>query len=180
MADIEVEEGAGDLRMEMIAALGPVAESLLRSARNDAARTRAEVAASADAALAHARTEAAKILAETRAAGRSEAAASAGPDLARARRTARSIVLTARRTAHEELRRHTRAAVAALCEEPETAERLRRLARDRAGPGARIATVPGGGVIAVAEGRRVDCSASSLADHAVDLLGVEVERLWES
>lgn len=65
-------------------------------------------------------------------------------------------------------------------ENPVAADRLRTLARDRAGADARIATAPGGGVIAVAPGRRVDCSVSALADHAVDLLGAEVERLWES
>lgn len=178
MTGITTREGG--LRAEMTAALGPVAGSLLRSARSDAARIRAEADDAADEARARARAQATRILADARAAGRSEATASAGPGLARARRRARSIVLAARREAYEELRRRTGAALAALCEDPATAERLRRLARDRAGPRARITTAPGGGVIADAGGRRVDCSASSLADRAVDLLGGEVARLWES
>ncbi|MFB9839413.1 hypothetical protein, partial [Actinoallomurus acaciae] len=65
-------------------------------------------------------------------------------------------------------------------ENPAVTERLRRTAADRTGPGARVLAAPDGGVIAVAPGRRVDCSVSALAEHAVDLLGAEVERLWAS
>jgi electron transfer flavoprotein alpha subunit len=104
----------------------------------------------------------------------------AGTDLALARRRARSVVLAVRREVYEELRRRVSTAVTAQCADPVTADRLRRLARDRAGPGARIAVAADGGVVAVGDGLRVDSSAASLADHAVDLLGAEVERLWES
>ncbi|GLY85177.1 hypothetical protein [Actinoallomurus iriomotensis] len=172
------EEGA---KPPVTAALDPVAGSLLRKARRDAARIRTEAHAAADALLAQARAEAGRILAEASATGRSEAAASARAERIRARRRARTIVLAARREAYEELRRRVRSVVASLCaDSPVTVDRLRRLACDRAGGGARTVTVPGGGVIAVAADRRVDCSASALADHAVDVLGAEVERLWES
>lgn len=171
-------EGAERVRA---AALGPVADALLDKARREAARIRTEAHAAADAQVAQARAEAAQTVAVARAAGRSEAAASARTERVRARRRARSIVLAARRETYEELRRRVRSAVASLfAENPATVDRLRRLAVDRAGPGARVLTAPGGGVIAVAPGRRVDCSVSALADHAVDLLGAEVERLWAS
>jgi vacuolar-type H+-ATPase subunit E/Vma4 len=160
--------------------IGPVAESLLRRARSDAARIRARANAEADTTVAEARAEADRLLADARAAGSTEAAASAGTDLVRERKKAQFIVLAARRLAVEELRRNVHVALTALCEDPAVADRLRRLAGDRAGPGARITAVPDGGVIAIVEGRRVDCSIASLADHAVCLLGTEVERLWES
>jgi vacuolar-type H+-ATPase subunit E/Vma4 len=174
--------GAGeDTEGGQTAALGPVADALLDKARREAARIRTEASAAADAQLAQARAEATRILAGARTAGRSEAAASARIERVRARRRARSIVLTARRESYEELRRRVRSAVAARCaENPETADLLRRVAVDRAGPDARIFTAPDGGVIAVAPGHRVDCSVPALAEHAVDLLGAEVERLWAS
>ena len=163
------------------AGLGPVADSLLREARRDAERTRTEASAEADALIRRARDEAARIVAEARGAGRSEAAAAANEERVRARRTARAIVLAARRETYEELCRKIRSAVAALCaENPATTERLRLLARERAGTDARITTAAGGGVVAVAPGLRVDCSVPALADHAVELLGTEVERLWDS
>lgn len=163
------------------AALAPVADSLLRKAKRDAARIRKEARTEADALIGQARREAAQILAEARDAGTSEATASTGEERVRARRRARSIVLAARRKAYEEVCRKVRSAMASLCEEnPQTTKRLRTLARDRAGDDARITTTPDGGVVAVAPDRRVECSLSALADHAVRLLGAEVERLWES
>lgn len=156
-----------------------ITASLLRRARLDAERTRAEANAAAEAVCERARADAAQILADARAAGRTAAADSAGVRMVQARRRARAVVLAARREAHEELHRRTRVAVAALCEDPDVVDRLRRLAQARAGPSARILDAPGGGVVALAPDRRVDCSAYSLADHAVEVLGTEVERLWE-
>jgi vacuolar-type H+-ATPase subunit E/Vma4 len=171
-------EGAERVRAD---ALRPVADALLDKARREAARIRTEARAAADAQLAQARAEADQILAGARTAGHAEAAASARTERVRARRRARSIVLTARRESYEELRWRVRSAVAARCaENPETADLLRRVAADQAGPDARILTAPDGGVIAVAPGHRVDCSVPALAEHAVDLLGAEVERLWAS
>ncbi|GAA4507401.1 hypothetical protein GCM10023191_065730 [Actinoallomurus oryzae] len=171
-------EGAERVRA---AALVPVADALLAEARREAARIRSEARGVADAQLARARAEAEQILAGARTAGHSEAAVAARAERVRARRRARSIVLAARRETYEELRRRVRFAVAARCaENPETADLLRRVAVDRAGPDARIFTAPDGGVIAVAPGHRIDCSVPALAEHAVDLLGVEVERLWAS
>lgn len=170
------------------AGVAPVAEFLLRRARQEAERIRARAAADSGIVLARAREDAAAILADARAAGTAEATAFAAADLTRARRRARAIVLGAQREAYEELRRRVRTAACALREDPVLMDRLRALALETAGPGARVTEHPEGGVVAIGAGTWVDCSLPALADRAVDALGAmsekagrpicEVERLW--
>ncbi len=157
--------------------LAPITGMLLDRAHRDAGRIRAEARATADDELTHARADAAGILAAARVAGAGEAESSAGTQLVHARRRARAIVLAARRQVYEELCRRVRAELAAWCDDTMTG-RLRDLALERAGPGARVVATPDGGVAGVGAGVRVDCSISALADHAVDLLGSKVGRLW--
>ncbi|MCO5967793.1 hypothetical protein [Actinoallomurus soli] len=166
-------------RREPLPGTGPVVRYLIRTARRDADRIRAEAAAHAAATVGRARAEADALLADARAAGAAEGAALAAENLIRARREARAIVLRARRDACERLRAQVRAAVSALVrDDPALADRLRALARDLAGAGAEIVPGAGGGFIARGDGTLVDCSPSALADRAFEALGAEVERLW--
>lgn len=165
-------------RPEMSTATFPVARFLLRTARQDAERVRSAAAADADATLARARAKADALLAQARAAGAAEGTALAAAGLVEARRRGRAMVLGARREACERLRDHVRAAASALREDPRLVDHLRTLARDLAGPGAEVTEHADGGFVALGRGTRVDCSLRALADHAVDALGAEVERLW--
>ncbi|MCO5995549.1 hypothetical protein NE234_19470 [Actinoallomurus sp. WRP9H-5] len=176
---VEEDDATRPGRREPLPGTGPVARYLLRTARRDADRIRAEAAAEAAATVGRARAEADALLAEARAAGAAEGAALAAEDLTRARREARAIVLRARQEACERLRAQVRAAVSALLrDDPALAERLRTLARHLAGAGADIAPGAGGGVVARGDGTLVDCSPSALTDRAFEALGAEVERLW--
>lgn len=157
--------------------LAPITGLLLSRAHCEAERIRAEARAEADDELTRGRTEAAGILAAARAAGTGEAESLAGTQLVHERRRARAIVLVARRLVYEELRHRVRAELAARCDDAMT-ERLRELALERMGPGARIVAAPEGGAIGIGAGVRVDCSIPALADHAIDLLGSKAERLW--
>lgn len=162
-------------------ALAQVRAFLLARARAEADRVRAEAAAEADAALAQAREQAAAILDAAREQGKRDGAQLTAAAQAQARRRARGLLLAAQRRAYQALRQRGRAAAAALHEQPDYPvlhERLARLARQLAGPDAVVAEAPGGGVLARAPGRRVDCSLDALADRAVDALGGEVEGLW--
>jgi vacuolar-type H+-ATPase subunit E/Vma4 len=162
-------------------ALAPVRDALLARARAEARRLRGEAAAEADAELAKTRRQAAAILAEAREQGERDGAAIAAAAEARARRQARGSVLAAQRRAYETLRQRCRSAASDLRHDPDyprLRERLVRLARERAGPGAVAHETPGGGAVAEADGRRVDCSLAALADRALDALGQQIEEVW--
>jgi vacuolar-type H+-ATPase subunit E/Vma4 len=162
-------------------ALAPVRGFLLARARADAERVRAEAAADADALLARARRQAEAILAEAAERGAAEGAEAAAATRARTRRRVRGLVLGAQRQAYEALRQRSSTAAQALREDPgypRLRRRLAVLARECLGADAITSDAPGGGVIAVAPGRRADYSLGSLADRAVEALGAEVEGLW--
>lgn len=120
-------------------------------------------------------------------AARAEAAAEAGCEdaglMVRERARARRIVLTAQRAAYEGLGERVRVAVVALRAESTYSDLLDRLERSAArelGARARIIRDPSGlgGVVAEADGRRVDCTLPVLADRCLRGLGAEVEQLW--
>jgi vacuolar-type H+-ATPase subunit E/Vma4 len=162
-------------------ALEPVRAWLLAAARAEAEHLVAEAAADAERLLEGARTETDAILAEARAQGAAEGSALAAAEQARGRRLARRLVLEAERRAYEELRARSHAAVRALRQDPgypALRERLTRLARAAAGPGARVSEHPDGGVVAEAPGIRVDCTLDGLAERAIVALGGEVAELW--
>jgi vacuolar-type H+-ATPase subunit E/Vma4 len=161
--------------------LAPVREFLLARARAEAERLRADAADDAGAVLAQARQQAAAILAESRGLGERDGATIVAAAQARARRQARGILLAAQRRAYETLRQRCRSAAGDLRQDPgypRLRERLVRLAREQVGPGAVVGETPDGGVVAEAEGRRVDCSLGVLADRALDALGPQVEEVW--
>lgn len=163
------------------AALQPVRAELLRAAHAEAAGLLARAERDAADLLDDARTEARTILDEARREGETQGGA-AGRDLrARALRQARAQELAARREAYEELRRRVTERVRELRHAPDYASVLERLtahARRLLGPDAEVTVQPGGGVVAHAPGRRVDCTLDALAARALVRADVEAETLW--
>jgi vacuolar-type H+-ATPase subunit E/Vma4 len=163
--------------------LRPVRDALLDGARERADGLRGEAGAAAAATIAAARRRAESILAEARATGRAEGEAAARRARAGARREAGAIVLAAHRAAFDELRRQVREAVRGLRADPcypALLDRLTRIARTAAGPGAAVVEHPSGGVEAWSAGIRVDLSADALADRAIAGLSGKAATLWES
>ncbi|WKX69014.1 V-type ATP synthase subunit E [Streptomyces sp. XD-27] len=163
------------------ASLEPVRAELLRRARADARELLGRADREATDLLRRAGAQAEAVLAEARRQGREEGMRAARDVLARARRTARAHELAARRDAYEELRRRTAERVRGLRGSPEypaLLERLTRHARLLLGSGADVTEHPSGGVVAVAGGRRVDCTLDALAARALARLGAETEHLW--
>ena len=158
--------------------LAPLRTALLRSARTEAARLRAEAEAYRDAALAEARGRAETIRAEARERGRADAAALVATDLAATGRAARQIVLSARRDAYRDLCREVRRTAAAWLGEPAVRKAFQALAADRLGPEATVDPGPAG-LTAAAGGRQLELRADTLADAAVRRLGATLEELWE-
>jgi len=143
----------------------------------------ADTDASVASELADARREADAILAQARADGIAEAERQMATAQARGQRGARRIVLAARSEAYQDLCDQARVAVLGLrgsSEYPRLLDRLERLARERLGEGVAIERDPPdrGGVIAEAQGRRVDHSLVALVERSIAGLGEEVERLW--
>ncbi|WP_169947057.1 V-type ATP synthase subunit E family protein [Microbispora sp. H11081] len=162
-------------------ALEPVAEALLRQARQDADAVTHAARRGAAQTIEDARRQAREIIDAAREQGEAEGKAYSAATRARSARQARRTELAARRDALEELRRRAGEAVRALRDEPgypRLVERLAELAREAGGDDLVVREHPGGGVVAEGPGRRVDCSLEALAGRAVDALGAEVERLW--
>lgn len=162
-------------------ALEPVRAELLRAARAEAADLLARADRDATALLERARAEARALLEDAHREGEAQGAAAGRVIRARARRTARARELTARREAYEELSRRVTAHVRELrhtADYPLLLERLARHARRLLGPDAETTVCSGGGLVAHAAGRRVDCTLDALAARALDRLGAEVEGLW--
>ncbi len=148
----------------------------------DAARAAAErtdaARAAADAAVAEARDEGTRV------------AEHAGARLrARARREAQRRVLESRRAAYDALRVQALAALApgaapaggGPSSPPAVdalSDRLRRAAAEQLGADARVDDAPGGGIVAEADGRRVDYSLPAVVDRCIDALGARVAELW--
>jgi hypothetical protein len=164
----------------MDAALGPVRTALLARARAEADSVRERCEADADRAVAAATAQAELVRRAARADGEREAAAASAADRRRARREARALVLDARREAYERLAHAARDAVLRLATEPEfRAVRQRMVAaiHTALGSNARIVDAPGGGVLGVDGGRRLDLSLSGFADRAVPtVLAGEAEQ----
>ncbi|GAA1510048.1 hypothetical protein GCM10009677_48710 [Sphaerisporangium rubeum] len=163
------------------AALLPLEEELLRRAGRSAARTAERAGAEAASVVAAARQEAAALLSAARAEGEAEHAAYAVTVRAEVGRRRRRIVLVARREALEEFRRRARDDARSLRADPCYPALLRRLSQDvrrAAGDDLVVEEHPDGGVVARGPGRRVDATLPVLADHMIDSLGGEVERLW--
>jgi hypothetical protein len=165
----------------LAAALAPLRDALLADARAETARLLATAEADAAAELAATQARADATLAEARAEGEADAVAVLTGDRARANRRARATVLRARSDAYQALRAGSQAAMRDLrrgAEYPRLLDRLAAVARAELGPSATFVEDASGGVLAEAEGRRLDYSLTGFADRAVDALGSDLERLW--
>lgn len=163
------------------AALAPVRDAMLRHAHEQADEIVGQARQRAADAVAGARADADASVIHAREAGLAQAAPLAAAVRNQRRRDVRATVLAAQREAYQELRERVRAAVSALREEPGydvLLERLRRSARQAAGPAATLTEDPAGGVVARGPGVVVDCSLPRLADAAVEALGAETDWLW--
>jgi len=161
--------------------LAALQSALLERARRDA--DAAVAAADADAAevLAKARAEADALLADARARGTADGAAALAGERSRAEREARSVLLAAQRTAHDQARQAARDAVTELRHDPTYPTLLDALAaraRRELDPAAAVTELPGGGLVAEADGRRIEYSLADLADDIMDGLADEVDGLW--
>jgi vacuolar-type H+-ATPase subunit E/Vma4 len=161
------------------AALDPVRETLLASARRDADRVWAQADAEARRALATSEELAEKIRTEARDRGAADLADEMAAERSRAGRRARELVLRARVDEYDALRLAAKTAVAALPDDPDY-PRLRDglvdVTRTRLGPDVCVHEGDGGGVIGEVRGRRLDYSLASFADRAVDALLADVDQ----
>lgn len=153
--------------------LEPYREALLQDARARAGAMREDATRDAAARAAEARERADRMVAEARVDGEASAERATAVEHVRARRRARGAVLEARRDVLERLRRAALEAAMAARSEPAyeaLLERLSTLARDQLGPDARLVVDPpdAGGVIAEADGRRVDYTLGALVDRILD------------
>jgi len=162
-------------------ALEPVVERLLADARHRAE----ELLADADAAVRDTRdaaaTQATRILEQARRDGSDAAARAVGATLVEARRRSRRLVLDARRRAYEEVRRDARTQLAARRAAPEAAAlrtRLAAVARARLGPETTVTPDDGCGIVASADGRRIDLGTGVLVERAMRSLGDRLAGLW--
>ncbi|MBL0885410.1 hypothetical protein [Myceligenerans indicum] len=164
------------------AALEPVRSELLRQARTDAARARADAEADARRTRESAAAQAREVVDRARAQGHAQAEAAAEANRVRARRAGRAEELAARRAAHDELRTVAVEAVRLRLRDgpgyPALRETLTEVARRQLGPEADVREDPGGGVVATADGRRLDLTLATLTGRACDGLGAELDGLW--
>ena len=123
------------------------------------------------------------ILTKARAEAVAEADSDGATAMGRERRRARRIVLEAQHAAYEGMIARVRAGALALRSDPaygQLLEGLERSARRRLGDGPVVVqeSTSGGGIVAEADGRRLDYTLPALADRCAGELGAEVERLW--
>ncbi|WP_196223705.1 hypothetical protein, partial [Nocardia seriolae] len=108
-------------------------------------------------------------------------AARAAAGARHARLAERSAMLSARRAAYDRWRDTARAAVLALRAEPgfdRVQAELRAAAVRLLGSGARLTEDPLGGLVAEADGRRLDLRLTTIAARALEDSEPEIERLW--
>ena len=161
--------------------LAALQSALLHRARRDAEAAVAAADVEADRVLHTARAEADAMLADARAKGAADGAAALAGERSRAEREARSVLLAAQRTAHDQARRAARDAVAELRHDPvypTLIDVLGGRARRELGPMAVVIELPGGGLIAEVDGRRIEYALTDLADDVMDRLADEVVGLW--
>ncbi len=163
--------------------LQPLRTALLADAQARADELLEDVLRECEETLAVARAEADAMVARARASARAQAEADARRELAAARRDASLAVLQAQRAAYELLRRDVASAALELRNDaryPSLLDRLEGRVRATLGADARIERDPPerGGVIGRLDTRTVDATLPTLAEQALDDLGVEIESLW--
>ncbi|MFD8723004.1 hypothetical protein ACFV2H_34810 [Streptomyces sp. NPDC059629] len=165
--------------MTAVDELDPVRAELLRAARAEAEAAVEQARADAAQTLRAARADAERILARARELGTADGCAAAARERVRAAEDAWSRELAARAEVYADLQAAVRSGVRrALAEGAVPAGRLAQTAGALLGADARITAVPGGGITADVPGRHLDLSADTLADHALERLGVRIESLW--
>ena len=130
-----------------------------------------------------ARAEADAMVARARASAQAQTQADARRELAAARRDASLAVLQARRAAYELLRRDVISAALELRNDaryPSLLDRLEGRVRATLGGDARIERDPPDAAASsgAATARTVDATLPTLAEQALEDLGVEIESLW--
>jgi hypothetical protein len=158
------------------AALEPLRDALLASARSDAERERTRAEAAAAARLKNAGEVCDQIRTEARDRGAADSAAVVAAERARAGRQARSVVLHARTEEYRALRSAARDAVGTLRHDddyPRIRQRLIDLVRGLLGAGVGVRDGECGGVIGEVPGRRADYSLAGFAERAVDTVLAE-------
>ncbi len=166
---------------EMLAALAPLRDALLRRAEADARRTLAAARREATEVVDAAEWEAGELADRARARGAAEAEEVLAVEQAAARRAARSAELAARTAAYDRLRAEVVTEVRRLARGPgypPLRDRLAAAARRLLGDDAEITEAPGGGVYGRTAGGRVDFSLDAFAEQAVAALGAELDGLW--
>ncbi len=132
--------------------------------------------------LAAARAEAGEVAAARHAQAERLADLEAGEQIADARARARAIVLAARRTALAEATAAARAAATKVIGDPRYESLIERQAADArerlrdAGP-VHIIPVAGGGFVARAGTRQIDCSLDAQVGRCLEAMARELERL---
>lgn len=161
-------------------ALEPARAELLRAARSDADALIARAREQAARVLCDAGAEAASIGDRARRQGAADGAAAHSADVRRARRAASAARLAAQGEIYAELGRLVTGRVRELyAAEPAVGDRLRARARTLLGPEARMSDHPDGGIRAVVSGRRVDLSVPALVARALESCGPRAEGLWK-
>lgn len=162
--------------------LQPVRRALLADAEETAASIVDEANDAADRLVTDAEAVVAREIDAARRRAERSMQAQVEADLARARVAARSQVLEAQRRIHDDVVGAVHAAAREMRSDPRypaLVDHLERVAREQLGRGATIdRDSEAGGVVAVADRRRVDYTLPALADRAVAALADEEAQLW--
>lgn len=161
--------------------LAPVRAALVGDAEAEADRILSSAKSSADDVVAEATAQADAEV--ERARHRAELAAQANAEqvLARVRSEGHRAVLVSQQQLRQRLIDEVHASVEELRNDPRypaLVDHLEALARTQLGDEAVIEHVPAGGIVAEANGRRVDYRLTALVDRALETLDDEVAALW--
>ena len=163
--------------------IAAVRELELRVAAEEAESIRRAADGRAEQILAQARVEAAALIERRCAEAQRLAELEARDRVAEARTHARGIVLRAQQSALSAARASAHANVRELAGDPRLDRMLGRLAADArrrlaSGGPVELTEAPGGGFVARAGTREIDCSLRAHVDRFLDAIAVELERLW--
>ncbi|WP_406830667.1 hypothetical protein ABEG17_16970 [Pedococcus sp. KACC 23699] len=157
--------------------LGPLQESLIAAARQQAAQLVSDARTRGEAEVAHAEEWLDEQLAGARERGREDGAQLAEVEVAATRRQAHTRLLGARREVYDDLVHRSQDAVRRLLVDPSRRRGLEARLRSVLGPGAVVTDTADGGLRAEDEtGASVDASVQTLVAQALDEL--DLEDLW--
>lgn len=165
---------------DLVNALAPVRDALLRAAREDARRTLDASQAQTRRAISDAEHRAEVVRGEARASGAAAADVALATERAQVRRQGRAIVLRARREAYEKLCTQVEMAGEAIVDRPSyqaMREALIAAAHRELGPDADVVDVRGGGIVARSGRREMDLSLATLAHRAADAVANRLDEL---